>query len=100
MPRWLVRAGLALLGLVLAFAAFVVVQSQRHPSLAPYLSLTLPAATGSDPVRVRFAGVATLVFDDGETTWMTDGFFSRPDKLTTFSHQIGPDAEADRKSVV
>ncbi|MEO8153312.1 MAG: MBL fold metallo-hydrolase [Rhizobacter sp.] len=94
MRRWLVRAGLALLGLVLALCAFVVVQSQRHPSLAPYQSMTLPAAAGNEPVRVRFAGVATLVFDDGETVWMTDGFFSRPSKLTTFTAKIGPNTDA------
>src|SRR5215204_1438661 len=29
-------------------------------------------------VRVTFLGVATLLFDDGETQLMTDGFFSRP----------------------
>jgi L-ascorbate metabolism protein UlaG (beta-lactamase superfamily) len=92
--RGAARAGLALLGGVLLLASFVVVvQSQRHPSLAPYQSLTLPAATGSEPVRVQFAGVSTLVFDDGETTWMTDGFFSRPSKLKTLTGKISPEPD-------
>jgi len=94
MRRWLARAGLALLGLVMLLAGFVLVQSQRHPPLAPYQSLTLPPASGSEPVRVRFAGVTTLVFDDGETTWMTDGFFSRPGRQRTLLHKIAPDTEA------
>ena len=29
-------------------------------------------------LRVTFLGVSTLLFDDGETAWMTDGFFTRP----------------------
>jgi L-ascorbate metabolism protein UlaG (beta-lactamase superfamily) len=93
MRRGLARAGLALLGLVLLLAVFVLVQAQRHPNLAAYQPLTLPAATGGEPVRVRFAGVATLVFDDGETVWMTDGFFSRPGKLKSLTGKIGPDPE-------
>jgi L-ascorbate metabolism protein UlaG (beta-lactamase superfamily) len=87
-------AGLALLGLLLVGIAFVAVQSQRHPPLARYQSLTLPPATGTEGVRVRFAGVTTLVFDDGETAWMTDGFFSRPGKLETFTRPIAPDDAA------
>ena len=30
---------------------------------------------------MRWTGTATLVFSDGETTWMTDGWFSRPGPL-------------------
>jgi L-ascorbate metabolism protein UlaG (beta-lactamase superfamily) len=97
--RALRYAGLALLGLLLLAIAFVVVQSQRHPSLAPYQSLTLPPASGNEGVRLRFAGVATLVFDDGETTWMTDGFFSRPGKLQTFTSKIAPDTELIAKQL-
>jgi L-ascorbate metabolism protein UlaG (beta-lactamase superfamily) len=93
MRRWLARAGLALLGLLALLVAFVVVQYQRHPSLAPYRALTLNETTRTDGVRVRFGGVSTLVFDDGETAWMTDGFFSRPGLLRTFSGPIGPDTE-------
>ncbi len=91
MRRLLRRAGLLLLGLVLLVAAFVAVQSQRRPPITPYLALTLPTATAADPVQVRFAGVSTLLFDDGETAWMTDGFFSRPGLWTTLTAKIGPD---------
>jgi L-ascorbate metabolism protein UlaG (beta-lactamase superfamily) len=85
------RLGLALLAALLLAATVVVVQFNRRPSLAPYQALTLLPATASDPVRVRFAGVSTLVFDDGETTWMTDGFFSRPPVGQVLGTRIAPD---------
>ena len=90
--RLLKRAALALLAALVLLAAFAVVQFNRRPSLAPYQSLTLPAAPQASGVRVHFAGVATLVFDDGETAWAIDGFFSRPSALRTFFGTIGPDA--------
>ncbi|MGY4830079.1 MBL fold metallo-hydrolase [Sphaerotilaceae bacterium SBD11-9] len=90
--RIALRIGAGLLVLLALGVAFVVVQFQRHPSLAPYRALTLPEAAPGDGVRVRFGGVSTLVFDDGETVWMTDGFFSRPGARQTFTGKIGPDA--------
>jgi len=94
LSRWLKRAGIALLALLLLGALFVTVQWQRRPALQPYQSLTLPEATAASPVRVRFAGVATLLFDDGETAWMTDGFFSRPPLLSVAFDKIAPDDAA------
>ena len=38
-------------------------------------------------VRVTFLGTATLLFDDGETMLMTDGFLSRPPLRKTLSLQ-------------
>ena len=53
------------------------------------------AAAGATPstLRVRFAGVCTLVFDDGKTAIMTDGFFSRP-VLPRMLWAIAPDEHA------
>jgi len=45
-------------------------------------------------VTVRFTGTATLVFSDGETTWLTDGWFSRPGPLALFFGEIEPDLAA------
>ena len=79
--------------LVLAAIGFVVVQSQRRPPLAPYADLVLPPAPPAAAIRVQFAGVSTLVFDDGETAIMTDGFFSRP-SLARLLGTIAPDEAA------
>ena len=93
MRRALQRAGAALLALAALAAVYVAVQGNRHPSLDPYRHLTLPeAAAGSGGVRVRFAGTATLLFDDGQTAWMTDGFFTRPPASAVVFGRIAPDA--------
>ena len=94
MLRWVRRAALALAALLLLAIAFLVLQAQRHPPLDDYRPLTLPPAPPGTAVTVRFAGVATLLFDDGETAWMTDGFFSRPGMRQTFFGRIGPDGAA------
>jgi L-ascorbate metabolism protein UlaG (beta-lactamase superfamily) len=44
-------------------------------------------------LTVRYAGTATLLFSDGETHWMTDGWFSRPGPLTTLFGEIAPDLD-------
>jgi L-ascorbate metabolism protein UlaG (beta-lactamase superfamily) len=44
-------------------------------------------------VTVRWTGTATLTFSDGETTWMTDGWFTRPGRLALL-WKIAPDADA------
>lgn len=74
------KAAAALLAiLLLAAVVFVAVEANRRPSLEPYAPLQLPAAAAaSGMVRVSFAGVSTLLFDDGETAFLTDGFFTRP----------------------
>lgn len=48
-----------------------------RPDVAAYGDrFDLPEATG--PLAVTFLGVSTLLFDDGETAVLFDGFFSRP----------------------
>ncbi len=45
-------------------------------------------------VGVRFTGTTTLVFSDGVTTWMTDGWFSRPGLPELLLGKIAPDRRA------
>jgi L-ascorbate metabolism protein UlaG (beta-lactamase superfamily) len=45
-------------------------------------------------VTVRFTGTSTLLFSDGETRWMVDGWFSRPGPLRLLLGKIGPDLAA------
>jgi L-ascorbate metabolism protein UlaG (beta-lactamase superfamily) len=45
-------------------------------------------------VTVRYTGTSTLVFSDGETTWMIDGWFTRPRPLELLLGTIEPDLDA------
>jgi L-ascorbate metabolism protein UlaG (beta-lactamase superfamily) len=42
-------------------------------------------------LRVTFLGVSTLLFEDGKTAILTDGFFTRPGRLRTLLTKIAPD---------
>ena len=88
--RILIFIALTLLILLVLGIVTVCVLLNRRPPLDAYNALVLPQAPAGAAVRVRFAGVATLVFDDGETRWMTDGFFSRPSWLRLALTRIEP----------
>lgn len=45
-------------------------------------------------VTVRFSGTSTLLFSDGDTRWMIDGWFSRPGPLRLAVGTIAPDLDA------
>jgi L-ascorbate metabolism protein UlaG (beta-lactamase superfamily) len=84
---------LAVLGTVLLCAlGWLAWQVNHPPSLAPYAAQWLPAAQAQPgKLRVRFLGVSTLLFDDGETAILTDGFFSRPAKTQVLFGKVAPD---------
>ena len=94
MTKILLRLATVLALLLAAGAAYILVQSQRRPPLAPHAGLVLPAPQAGTAVTVKFAGVSTLVFDDGETAVMTDGFFSRPGFTEVLFLKIAPDPRA------
>jgi L-ascorbate metabolism protein UlaG (beta-lactamase superfamily) len=50
----------------------------------------VPAAEGD--LAVTFLGVATLLFDDGASRVLFDGFFSRPSLLAVALRRLSPDA--------
>lgn len=79
---------------LVAGLAFVFIQLNRRPSLESYSSIAPLPVGAESPVQVRFGGVSTLVFDDGETVWMTDGFFSRPALARVAAWCIEPDQKA------
>ncbi|MCW2755573.1 MAG: fold metallo-hydrolase [Marmoricola sp.] len=63
-----------------------------RPDLAGYADrFDLPEAAGG--IGVTFLGVSTLLFDDGESAFLTDGFFSRPGMLGVLLGKIAPDAD-------
>jgi L-ascorbate metabolism protein UlaG (beta-lactamase superfamily) len=100
MKRVLKGLGLALAVFTLLGIAFVLVQGNRRPEVSPYTALKLPPAPATATITVRFAGVTTLLFDDGETAWMIDGFFSRPTVLKTLTTKIEPDPQAIQRNLV
>jgi L-ascorbate metabolism protein UlaG (beta-lactamase superfamily) len=84
-----------LLVLLALGAAVLAWMLQQHPSLEAYEALKWNQPAPVAPaLKVSFLGVATLLLDDGETALLTDGFFSRPDKLTAFLGKVEPDQEA------
>ncbi|MDB4989664.1 MAG: fold metallo-hydrolase [Myxococcaceae bacterium] len=62
-----------------------------HRDMSWYETLRLPEAKTSPAgaLRVTWLGVSTLLIDDGDTAFLTDGFFSRPG-LLKMTH-VAPD---------
>jgi L-ascorbate metabolism protein UlaG (beta-lactamase superfamily) len=85
--RWLRRAAIA--------SALLGAAACQKP-LAVDAGWEIPAngTPPADAVTVRWSGTTTLVFADGETTWMTDGWFSRPGLLRLVFGRIEPDLDA------
>jgi L-ascorbate metabolism protein UlaG (beta-lactamase superfamily) len=63
-----------------------------RPDLAAYSArFDVPRAEPGG-LSVTFAGVSTLLFDDGSSAFLTDGFFSRPSLVRVGLSKIAPDA--------
>lgn len=64
-----------------------------RPDLRDYSgSFDAPAAGAAAPLTVTWAGVTTLLIDDGSSAVMTDGFFSRPGLLDVVLRPLSPSA--------
>ncbi|KUI41251.1 MBL fold metallo-hydrolase [Mycobacterium sp. IS-1590] len=62
-----------------------------RPNLTDYENyFDTPTATPSTPVTVTWAGVTTLLIDDGESALLTDGFFSRPSLRDVGFRRLSP----------
>ena len=60
-----------------------------RPDLGAYARyFDLPPAGPSAPLTVSWAGVTTLLVDDGDSAVMTDGFFSRPGLLSVAARPL------------
>jgi L-ascorbate metabolism protein UlaG (beta-lactamase superfamily) len=63
-----------------------------RPDLSRYHQLfEMYPAGGDAALGVTFLGVSTLLFDDGASSILTDGFFSRPSMARVALGRIGPD---------
>ena len=100
MRRWLLGTLFALLALAVLAGGWLAVRLHDQPDLAGVqdLLLSTPPRPGAD-LSVTFFGVSTLLFTDGETSLLTDGFFSRPGLVETLAGRIEPDREGVRTAL-
>ena len=66
----------------------------KSPPVDPAWALSGSAEIPAGAVTVRFTGTSTLLFSDGETRWMVDGWFSRPGPFELLFGKIAPDLAA------
>ena len=74
------RAAATIVVFIAALSLIAVLLWRDRPDL-DVINLPIPAvasAADADVVTVTWLGVTTLLFDDGETQILIDGFFSRP----------------------
>jgi L-ascorbate metabolism protein UlaG (beta-lactamase superfamily) len=69
------------------------------PAVDPAWEVMAPVDIPEGSVTVRYTGTSTLLFSDGVTDWMVDGWFSRFGPLKIASGQIGPDQDAIRRGL-
>ncbi len=72
--------------IVIAVSALTWFISAR-PDLSAFESLYAPSARGN--VTVRFFGTSSMLFSDGETNIMIDGWFSRPSTVAMALGKVG-----------
>jgi len=74
------RLALTLVVLLLLLSIAVVMLWRQRASIdaIDWPTAALASAETADTVTVTWLGVSTLLFDDGETQILIDGFFSRP----------------------
>lgn len=86
---------LLLTGVLLAAGGIIyLLNSYTAAPVDPAWALRGNSDIPEGAVTVRFSGTATLLFSDGETQWMTDGWFTRPGPLQLLFGNIGPDVAA------
>ena len=91
---FLKRLASFLLVLAVVAPAWISFRWQQRADLAPYRAYAPPSPGPSrSGGTARFFGVSTLAFEDGETTILVDGFFSRPGPLSSLFGRIAPDRE-------
>ncbi len=62
-----------------------------RPDLARYADMfTVPTAASDSALAVTWLGVSSLLFDDGDSAVLTDGFFSRPSLARVGLGRIAP----------
>ncbi len=86
----LLLLALVLFGGALVYATRVYTELPVDPAWQVSADADLPPGA----VTVRFTGTSTLLFSDGETRWLVDGWFSRFGPLRLALGKIAPDSAA------
>ncbi len=77
-----------------ALAAWAYLFGYPDPAIDPAWEVAAAEDIPPGAVTVRYSGTATLLFSDGETQWMTDGWFTRPGPFQLLFGEVEPDMEA------
>ena len=87
---------LFLLGISAFALAYVYLRSleQSEPPVEKRWEVEGTAKVPPGSLTVRFTGTTTLLFTDGDTQWMVDGWFSRPGILDYLFGGVAPDVDA------
>ena len=80
--------------LVLLVVALFTLPLYKEPPVDPAWAVAGSTNIPAGAVTVRFTSTATLLFSDGETDIMIDGWFSRPSEFELGFGEIEPDMEA------
>lgn len=80
--------------LLLAIALAWLLLFYKSPPVDPAWAVAGSTDIPPGAVTVRFTGTSTLLFSDGETDWMVDGWFSRPGPFAVLYGTVAPDLEA------
>lgn len=97
--KWLRKILLGLLGLLGIALIFFIYAIRTHVDIGRFKSWEKPARMQKLPPRsitAQFVGVSTLLFSDGTTNILIDGYFTRPSAANLVFGKIEPD-EVDIK---
>ncbi|MCB0502713.1 MAG: MBL fold metallo-hydrolase, partial [Bacteroidetes bacterium] len=76
---------------VLVVISFLVLFNVRPQPAALQSCLVEPKETDNSGLQVQFLGNTNLLFTDGETSILTDGFFTRPNAFKVLFGKVEPD---------
>ncbi|MEP6389927.1 MAG: MBL fold metallo-hydrolase [Halioglobus sp.] len=83
-----------ILALIAALFATYALNTYKPVPVDPAWVMSSTNTPHESALTVRYTGTSTLLFSDGDTQWMIDGWFSRPGVLALAGGKIGPDLQA------
>ncbi len=83
---------------ILFILAFIILLNTRpRPEALQQYLVQVEGPAAPNDLTVQFLGNTNLLFSDGETSILTDGFFTRPSVFKMLSGKIAPNEKAVRK---